>query len=236
MENRKLMRKPERAILGILVLLIIFSLVAVSKLQQGQWMLFRAKEIRGSVVDAATTKPVEGAIVIGMWQLTHLLDEGFGGYAKVVMVRTGKDGKFLIPTWTTFKPWKFASSVDELAPKIIIYKPGYKVYWSHNKMRAGFPANISMSWEEKDKVRDKFSIDPAKLEKIYKDEEILRNYDEFSTQADFPSAYYEKKQSVTIFNAFDEDLSQLTNKNEFSTRRLIISNRELRKFWTGDNK
>jgi len=226
--------KKYRAIPIFIVLFI--SLFTSTCFAGQQWIYFHDKEIKGSVVDVETGRPIEGAIVIGMWALTQIPGEGFGGYAKIQVVITDKEGNFTIPSWTTFKPWKLLSVTHGLAPKIVIYKPGYKLYWSTKIGREGFPDHYEITEEDKKKIKEKNSLTPAKLKRIYTDEEILKNYHEFSLQADFPSSYYLKKQSEVIFDALDEELSQLRDKNEFNTSRLIISNKELRKFWIGGNK
>lgn len=200
-----------------------------------QWILYYDKPIKGYVVDAETNKLLDGAIVIGMWQLSGFLSQGFDGYAKIIVEKTDSNGAFNIPFWINLKPWKVGSAVHELAPKLVIYKPGYKIYFSHKLERAGFPKDTSKTKDEKQKLKEEYTVNPARLMRIYTDDQIFEKYNKFSSQADFPSSYYSNKESEVIFNALDEELSQLKDKNEFNASRLIISNKELRQFWvTGD--
>ena len=172
-----------------------------------QWIYFHDKEINGSVVDVETSKPIEGAIVIGMWALTQIPGEGFGGYAKIVSVTTDKDGNFTIPSWTTFKPWKFNSVIHELAPEIIIYKPGYKLYHSHKVQREGFWDDYSKTEEEKKRIKDAASLNHAKLKKIYTDEERARNLERVETEGRLfdLTENLSKKEAIILIKAVKEE-------------------------------
>lgn len=174
------MNKEKRSSrIGKIALSLAFVLITLTLISGpgcgNQWMLFYDKPITGYVVDTENNQPIEGAIVVAMWQLTQYLSHGFGGYAKVIEVKTDKEGKFRIPFWFTFKPWKFNSPMDDLTPKIVIYRPGYKVYWSHKVMRLGFPGDISKTQEQKKWIKEEYSINPAKLKKVYTDEEKAKN-------------------------------------------------------------
>jgi len=233
MEDRKLIERPRATILAIIGVLLIISLACVSKLQQGQWVIFHSEEIRGSVVDAASGTPVDGAIVVGMWQLTGLLGEGFDGYASIAVVRTDKEGRFAIPSWRGFKPWKCCASIDELAPKIVIYKPGYKVHWSHRIMRMGFPSDISKSWAEKDKALEEYSITPAKLKRVYTDEEIWKSYREFDSESGYHE-YYSKKQLKEMMDSLKAAALQLPNRK--SANQILNDVNEVQRYWVDGKK
>jgi hypothetical protein len=78
------------------------------------------RPISGTVVDADTNAPIEGAVVLVEWTKTH----GIGNYStesyKVAETVTDKDGKFTLPG--CYSPF-----VNE--PNVTIYKKGY-VAWS----------------------------------------------------------------------------------------------------------
>jgi hypothetical protein len=170
MENRK-------SVKAIIILLIFSITIFVCALgcQANQWVYFHDKGIRGHVVEADTNKPIEGAIVVTMWQLSQIGSQGFGGYAKVIETETDKEGKFIIPAWKAFKPLTSNSIMHDSAPKVIIYKPGYKVYWSHRVLWEGYPNDFSKTDEDKRKLKEEYSINPAKLQKICTDEERAKN-------------------------------------------------------------
>lgn len=231
MENRKFLK-----ISVVALFILALALLIASDCSANQWILFYDEEIKGSVIDAETQKPIEGVIVVGMWRLSQFLSQGFGGYAKIILVKTDSEGKFVIPSWTTFKPLTFDSSMHDLAPEIVIYKPGYKVYYSHRVEREGFPDHYEMTKEEKELAKNKYSINPTRLVRIYTDEERLENYDDWGTIARFPDKHFSKEQSRIIFDALEEELMQVSDKNERKTR-LLITNKKLREFWgEGDKK
>lgn len=195
-----------------------------------QWVLFYDKAITGCVVDAETGRPIENVIVVGMWQLTQYLSHGHGGYAKIAIATTDKEGKFRIPFWITFKPWKYHSPMDELAPKIVIYKPGYEIYWSHKIMRLGFPGDYSKTSDEKQKFREEYSIDPAKLNRSYNDEAIWKNYGEFEFER-APYEFFSKKQLRDVFDTIKKAVFQLPDTNNKAREKIRKDVDEYRQHW-----
>lgn len=196
-------------------------LAGINLLTGTQWMLFYDAGISGTVIDAETGKPIDGTIVVGLWRLSEFPGEGFGGYSKVSMVKTDKDGKFTIPFWVTFKPWKFYMYLHELVPEIAIYKPGYRFHWSHKISRAGFPGDISKTAEEKRILKEKHSIEPAKLKRIRTDEERLANYDDWEVWARFPDWHFSKRQIAVIADALKEDVARISQETEKKHKLLL---------------
>jgi len=82
--------------------------------------------INGTVVDADTNAPIEGAVVMVEWTKTH----GIGNYStesyKVAETLSDKDGKFTLPG--CYRPFL-------TEPDVTVYKKGY-VAWSS---RSVFP-------------------------------------------------------------------------------------------------
>lgn len=236
MENRKLLGKSTRPLLWTIGILCILSLpfLVLAKLQVkgGQWVLFHHPEIKGSVVEAGTAQPIDGAVVAALWQLSELVSEGFGGYARVQVVQTDKEGNFLLPSWISFKPWKFYTVTQAYSPKIVIYKPGHKLYWSRTIEREGFPDDSTKTEEEKTRLKQEYSIQPAKLKEVYGDEERLENYRDWETIARFPGRHFSRKQFEVILSALEKDLLQLSEMNE-RKESLIMSHKSLREFWCG---
>lgn len=173
----------------------------------GKWIIFHDSSITGYVIDAETRKPLEGVVVAGLWELTQYFSHGSGGYAKISLVETDKEGRFKIPCWLTFKPWTFNSSMSDGAPIIVIYKPGYK--FSHRVLLARYSHDIAMSEEERQYLKETNSIEPAKLNKVSTDKERIQNYDDLKTTMSFPSWHYSKKQTQTIYDALREEISYL---------------------------
>ena len=201
-----------------------------------QWMLFYDKPIKGYVVDVDTGKPIEGVIVVGLWDLAQYFGHGSGGYAKVIVATTDKEGKFKLPFWVTFKPWTFHSGMNEIAPKIVIYKPGYKIDWSHKIMRLGFPRNTAMTEEEKNQAREKYSLNPVKVEKLSEDEEIWKNHKEFRSEAHFPDEYYSKIQLTYAFKTLKSGIEQMPIDNNKSKMKILKDVEEDTKYWVEGKK
>ena len=227
-------RKPIKIFFST-TLLATFLLTSFS-CYSSQWIFFHGDEIKGYVVDAETGEFIEGAIVIAMWQLSQIASEGFGGYAKLIEIKTDKDGKFIIPSWRTVGSNTANSVMHELAPKIIIYKPGYKVNWSHKLMREGFPDDYSMTTDEKKKAKEKYSVNPTKLKRIHMDDEICKEHSEFRSQANFPDKYYSKKQIMNILDVIEIGIMQLPKENNFSKKKILMDIKDDRKYWMEDMK
>ncbi|MGE5810900.1 MAG: hypothetical protein ACM339_05325 [Ignavibacteria bacterium] len=223
MEDKTVLKGKSKKIKVLMAIAaIIMALIIISGPGCGnQWILFYDRPMKGYVIDAETKEPVEGAIVVSMWRLSQFLSEGFGGYAKIIVRTSDKEGTFGIPFWMSFKPWTFNSAVHDLAPEFVIYKPGYEVYHSHRLEREGFPKDITMPPDEKKATREEFSLDPAKLNKVYTNEEIWENYLEFRSEARFYGTYYSRKQFREMFFSIKREVSQLPSEYKVGKERIL---------------
>jgi hypothetical protein len=200
------------------VWIIIAVLILIMLTMNGKWVVFRDSSIEGQVVDAETGKPLEGVIVAGLWELTVFFSHASGGYAKISLVETDKEGKFKLPWWITFKPWTFCSSMSDGAPIIVIYKPGYKL--SHRIIMARYPETGLVIKGQREYLEEINSINPAKLKRIYTDEERIQNYHDWGTFASFSSWHYSKKQTKIIYKALVQEMQGLSEK--YKDKNLLI--------------
>ncbi len=96
--------------------------------------------IKGKVVDGATGKPIEGALVVVQWTKERIFPEPVRTLYKIVETQTDKEGNFTI------------SGVNDpfvKPPEMIIYKDGY-VPWSNVSI---FPStNIVKDYEWKNNI------------------------------------------------------------------------------------
>lgn len=101
---------------------IIFLVVGIvlifntSVLADGPW--------KGKVIDAETKKPIEGAVVLAVWDRNYRTPAGGSSYfyeAKEVL--TDKEGKFEIPAYTPINLLPLISYIE--GPVFTIFKPGY---------------------------------------------------------------------------------------------------------------
>lgn len=87
---------------------------------------YTSEEINGTVVDADTSEPIEGVVVVAQWIL-YVAGFGEGGHWKVFKVHeavTDKDGKYTIPGWGP-KRRPFFTHLDTYDPQLSFFKRGY---------------------------------------------------------------------------------------------------------------
>lgn len=98
----------------------------------------------GQIVDVETKKPVEGVVVLAVWNERYGSVGGLagGGYFDSSEVVTGPDGKFMIRRpKRSFNPFTAIQG-----PEFYIFKPGYG-QWRF----AGEEGWVNLWWEERDK-------------------------------------------------------------------------------------
>jgi hypothetical protein len=104
----------------VLTSLIIASIVAVS---EAGWLIYHEPEFKGTILDIETKQPIEGAVVVVEYMKSTwwLSPHSTSSIMDVRETLTDKEGKFRIPSYTTFMQ-PFSSQIPTL---IIIFKPGY---------------------------------------------------------------------------------------------------------------
>lgn len=100
------------------------------------YFLFSYRPISGTVVDAETGKPVEGALVLVEWTRTTGIGLTTTKSYKVAEVVTDKDGKFTLPG--VLNPFVNA-------PYLTIYKKGY-VAWNNKSIFPGNGIRVDFKW------------------------------------------------------------------------------------------
>jgi hypothetical protein len=86
------------------------------------WLVFHKPEFKGKIVDIETNEPIEGAVVVAIYRI-HALAVGDSVDMDVDAreTLTDKNGKFTIPSYTTFiNPLSTSLPVN-----FTIFKPGY---------------------------------------------------------------------------------------------------------------
>ena len=114
---------------AILPLAAILSIGLTSSDSFAGWLIYHKPAFEGKVIDAETKEPIEGAVVVAIYNKT-LMSLGAGTNSYEIHVRetlTDKDGYFRIPSYSTIiQPFSWEDSAT-----FIIYKPGYGSFPSH---------------------------------------------------------------------------------------------------------
>ena len=74
------------------------------------WLIYHKPEFKGKVIDAETKEPIEGAVVVVVYNKHSLLSGPGGGYSSVIKVKealTDQNGEFHFPSYTTMIQPKF---------------------------------------------------------------------------------------------------------------------------------
>lgn len=91
----------------------------------------------GKVIDSETKEPIEGAVVLAVWQKVYATPTGDSSYfLDAVEVLTDKDGNFLIPK---FKGININPLARIEGPRFTIYKPSYSLFPSYMYFNTYFP-------------------------------------------------------------------------------------------------
>jgi hypothetical protein len=88
-------------------------------------LTYSAKEIHGQIVDAETGQPIEGAIVVAQWVLSHIGSGGYGTRLHIHETTTDKKGNYLVPAWGP-TPRPPLTDLIYRDPQILIFKSGYE--------------------------------------------------------------------------------------------------------------
>lgn len=107
----------------ILIALMSIMLIPVFTSQAFAWLIYSKPEFRGRVIDAESKQPIEGAVVVVLYEKWEFGGPGGGNTlpmdAKETL--TDKNGEFYFPAYKTIMGP--LSKVSEVS--FIIFKPGY---------------------------------------------------------------------------------------------------------------
>lgn len=100
--------------------------------------------IEGTVVDAETGKPIEGANILAWWTIRKGKFIGLAGAEtyKIVETTTDRDGHFIINAYI-LSPFKIML-IDE--PSVTIYKAGY-VAWNNSYIFPEYKPREKFKWK-----------------------------------------------------------------------------------------
>ena len=83
---------------------------------------------KGTVIDAETKEPIEGAVVVAVWKKVYGGSPAgnISGFLDAIEVLTNKDGRFVIPKFWKFNVLPLIRWFD--GPEFEIFKPGYTAF------------------------------------------------------------------------------------------------------------
>ncbi|MBI5454323.1 MAG: carboxypeptidase regulatory-like domain-containing protein [Deltaproteobacteria bacterium] len=118
---------------------LLIPLITILVLVFASAISFAAGPWKGKVIDAETKEPLEGAVVLAIWDRAYRTPTGDSSYfynSKEVL--TDKDGRFEIPSYA---PINFLPIISYIrGPYFTIFKPGYGNFPEH---RVGPPMDLS---------------------------------------------------------------------------------------------
>lgn len=109
---------------------IVIALTTTAACSQIPGKKYFSSETRIRVIDAETKEPIEGAIVVANWQTSN--GHSFPIFSfELFEVTTDAQGYFELPAWSTTRELR-TEALNEEAPEIRIFKPGYLYKLLHN--------------------------------------------------------------------------------------------------------
>jgi len=191
----------------VFILFNLFSLLFTKSLS---FIYFLDGPYLGRVTDADTGEPVEGAIVVGSWNIFYLespwtgMDEAFADVRETV---TNKYGWFVLPFGR--KVWIRPFSVISKA-KIYVFIRGYDSY----------PPSMYKAWNDKEAQQW-----GRKLEKLYPDHEAWKPKSGVKTDSPYylKLVYYEIFQTKGDYEIFNPINIRLNKAHSIKEHQTIIS-------------
>jgi hypothetical protein len=86
---------------------------------------YRADAIEGTVVDAETSAPIEGVIVLAHWELNHRINGVPIEQVEIMEAVTAVNGRYSFPAWGP-RVVLTSGNMRYNSPGIVLFKPGYK--------------------------------------------------------------------------------------------------------------
>lgn len=153
-------------------LLSLLFILVLNVSQSHAWLIYHKPEFSGKVIDTETKKPIEGAVVVAVYNKSTI-GLGAGTISSIISVQealTDKDGMFHIPSYTTLiQPFSW-----EIGTAFIIFKPGYVSISGLNLeecLSGGMFKESELPWLYNQQLKYKISSGVVELPKLKTREE-----------------------------------------------------------------
>lgn len=107
-----------------IIIMALLLVVLMTSTTEAGWLFFHESEVTGKILDIETKQPIEGALVVILYNKKTLENIIGDSYSTVIDIRetvTDKDGHFYFPSYTTVVQ-PFSCQADST---FIIFKAGY---------------------------------------------------------------------------------------------------------------
>jgi hypothetical protein len=91
---------------------------------------YRGASIEGDVVDAETGLPIEGVVVVTLWELVSGMHDSELGILWADEALTDAKGHFYIPPWGPIK--SLDGNLEAISPWLVFFKNGYSILAESN--------------------------------------------------------------------------------------------------------
>ena len=116
-----------RNTLSLLVVIAVLGLVGSFAFGSTGHIYYSDGPWKGTVIDSETREPIEGAVVVAVWERRYAGPAGpYSSFLDAVEVPTDKDGRFLIPKFWKLNLLPIISWIE--GPTFQIFKPGYTAF------------------------------------------------------------------------------------------------------------
>jgi hypothetical protein len=128
-----------RNVRSVQTMFVILVAVTLGYLAQPPSAL--AEEYRATVVDEETGQPLQGVVIVAIWNRRYNSLGGWagGGYYASEETETGSDGKFVLKGHATWTLLPFITTIK--GPEFTFYKPGYGTVWGFQGS-ASWPTDV----------------------------------------------------------------------------------------------
>jgi hypothetical protein len=94
--------------------------------------MYSSDAVHGSVVDAVTGRPIEGAVVVALWRKIRVTDGRWDGIFRSSEATTDAAGEFTIPRWGP-RPVESGAYLDTRDPELWVLRRGYLLGYFDNE-------------------------------------------------------------------------------------------------------